>query len=196
MQEALQAAQSLAADRGHAEFDNEHFLLALLDQPEGLAQPLFEKMGVKVDALRTYLQTALQKRAQVHGLTSQTNMAAELQAILRAAEKEMGKLKDEYVVYTKLEATTGAAAATLLAGVVDLVIGDDGQPERGKPSVTSNFNYGADLNAKRAVRQMHESKVKGPERTVNATIANLIKLGFTKEQAEAMVKSAPAVSGQ
>ena len=51
MQEALQAAQSLAADRGHAEFDNEHFLLALLDQPEGLAQPLFEKMGVKVDAL-------------------------------------------------------------------------------------------------------------------------------------------------
>ncbi len=97
MQEALQAAQSLAADRNHAEFDNEHFLLALLDQPEGLATPLLEKLGVNVEALRQYLQTALQKRAQVHGLTAQTNLAAELQAILRNAEKEMGKLKDEYL---------------------------------------------------------------------------------------------------
>lgn len=126
--------------------------------------------------------------------------AAIIQAIadgaILADPNTVVKVGDEYVVYTKLEAMTVLAALVLLAGVGDLVIGEDGQPERGKPSVTSNFNYGADLNAKRAVRQLHESKVKGPERTVNATIANLVKLGFTKEQAEAMVKSAPAVSGQ
>ena len=36
MQEALQSAQSLAANRNHTEFDNEHFLIALLEQPEGV----------------------------------------------------------------------------------------------------------------------------------------------------------------
>ena len=97
MQEALQAAQTLAADRSHSEFDNEHFLLALLDQPEGLTKPLLEKIGINVGGLREQLLAALQKRAQVHGLTAQTNLAAELQAILRNAEKEMGKLKDEYL---------------------------------------------------------------------------------------------------
>jgi ATP-dependent Clp protease ATP-binding subunit ClpB len=97
MQEAMQAAQSLAADRHHSEVDNEHFLLALLDQADGLTHPLLEKMGVNVLGLRDYLNAALQKRAQAHGLTAQTNMAAELMAILRAAEKEMGKLKDEYL---------------------------------------------------------------------------------------------------
>ena len=32
MQEALQSAQSLAANSNHTEFDNEHFLIALLEQ--------------------------------------------------------------------------------------------------------------------------------------------------------------------
>ena len=40
MTEAVQAAQTLAQDRNHAEFDNEHILLAILDQPEGVAGPV------------------------------------------------------------------------------------------------------------------------------------------------------------
>jgi ATP-dependent Clp protease ATP-binding subunit ClpB len=39
MQEALQAAQSLAANRNHTEFDNKHFLLSLLEQPDGVTLP-------------------------------------------------------------------------------------------------------------------------------------------------------------
>src|SRR4030095_16049822 len=97
MQEALQAAQTLASDRNHAEVDNEHFLLALLDQPEGIATPLLEKVGVNLCALRDQLTSAIPNGAQVHGLTAQTNPAAELMAIFRQAEKEMKALKDEYV---------------------------------------------------------------------------------------------------
>ncbi len=97
MQEALQAAQSFASDRNHAEVDNEHFLLALLDQPEGIVTPLLEKVGVDLGALRARLNSAITNRAQVHGLTAQTNPAAELMAIFRQAEKEMRALKDEYV---------------------------------------------------------------------------------------------------
>ena len=97
MQEALQSAQTLAANRNHTEFDNEHFLIALLEQPEGVTRPLFEKLGINVANAQAQLEAAIAKRAQVHGLTAQTNAAAELLAILRAAEKEMAKLKDEYL---------------------------------------------------------------------------------------------------
>ena len=97
MQEALQSAQSLAANRNHTEFDNEHFLIALLEQPEGVTKPLFEKLGINVANVQAQLEAAIAKRAQVHGLTAQTNPAAELLAILRQAEKDMAKLKDEYL---------------------------------------------------------------------------------------------------
>ena len=59
MQEAVHAAQDLASKAGHAEIDNEHFLLALLEQSEGLAGPLFDKLGVAprgvADAVRAEL---------------------------------------------------------------------------------------------------------------------------------------------
>ena len=97
LQEAVQAAQALATDRQHTEFDNEHLLLVLLDQSEGLTRPLLEKLGVDIASLRQTLDASLAKRAQAHGLTAQTGCAAELMAILRAAEKEMTALKDEYV---------------------------------------------------------------------------------------------------
>ena len=97
LQEAVQAAQALATDRQHTEFDNEHLLLVLLDQSEGLTRPLLEKLGVDLASLRQTLDASLAKRAQAHGLTAQTGCAAELMASLRAAEKEMTALKDEYV---------------------------------------------------------------------------------------------------
>jgi ATP-dependent Clp protease ATP-binding subunit ClpB len=120
MQEALQSAQSMAADRSHAEFDNEHFLLSLLDQPEGIATPLLEKVGVNLGLLRGKLTAALATRAQAHGLTAQTNPAAELVAILRQAEKEMKGLKDEYVSaehYLLALADSGVSAGKLLKEV-------------------------------------------------------------------------------
>ena len=86
MQEALQAAQSLAADRHHTEFDNEHFLIVLLQQPEGVTKPLLEKLGIGVADLQGQLEAATFKRARAHGLTAQTNPSAELLAIMRQAE--------------------------------------------------------------------------------------------------------------
>ena len=117
MQEALQAAQSLAANRNHTEFDNEHFLIVLLEQPEGVTRPLFEKLGANIADVQAKLEAAIAKRAQAHGMTAQTNPAAELLAILRQAEKEMAKLKDEYLSaehYLLALADSGVAAGRLL----------------------------------------------------------------------------------
>ncbi len=117
MTEAVQAAQTLAQDRNHAEFDNEHILLAVLDQADGIAVPLLQKLGVAVAPLREKLNAAIAKRAQVHGLTAQTNLAAEAMAVLRQAEKQMAALKDEYMSvehYLLALADSGVGAGKML----------------------------------------------------------------------------------
>ena len=52
MQEALQASQDVASQFSQQEITNEHFLLALLDQTDGVTRPLLEKMGVAVADLQ------------------------------------------------------------------------------------------------------------------------------------------------
>src|SRR6476661_5656018 len=61
MQEALQASQTVASEFGHQEITNEHFLMALLDQADGVTRPLLEKMGVNVAGLRSQLTQAMER---------------------------------------------------------------------------------------------------------------------------------------
>jgi len=51
-QEALSAAVGRAAAAGHPDVSPVHLLLALLDQPEGIARPLLAAAGGDVDAIR------------------------------------------------------------------------------------------------------------------------------------------------
>jgi ATP-dependent Clp protease ATP-binding subunit ClpB len=97
MQEALQSAQDFAAQWQSPEIGNEHFLLALLDQAEGVTRPLLEKIGVSADALRSRLKTELAGRPKVSGGVSDLRISNDLRRTLDSAEKEMSKLKDEYV---------------------------------------------------------------------------------------------------
>ena len=96
MQAALQSAQDIAAELRHAEVGNEHFLLALTDQTDGVARPLLEKMGVRVDEVRGQLRAELERRPKVEGAGVELRLNNELRVTLDAAEKEMAKLKDEF----------------------------------------------------------------------------------------------------
>src|ERR1700745_202598 len=97
MQEALQSAQDIAARMQSPEIGNEHFLLALLDQGEGVTRPLLEKIGVSPDSLRSQLETDLARRPKVSGAVSDLRISNDLRRTLDSAENEMSKLKDEYV---------------------------------------------------------------------------------------------------
>ena len=97
MQEALQAAQDLASQASQQEITNEHFLLALFDQSDGITQPLLEKIGVPANQLRDRLTTDLGRLPRVTGASADVRLSNELRTVLDAAEKEMGKLKDEYL---------------------------------------------------------------------------------------------------
>jgi ATP-dependent Clp protease ATP-binding subunit ClpB len=117
MQEALQAAQDAAAQVNQQEITNEHFLLALLDQSEGVTRPLLEKIGVPVSDLRGRLAQEIERRPKIQGGTYDQRIGNELRATIDGAEKEMAKLKDEFLSaehYLLALADSKGAAAKLL----------------------------------------------------------------------------------
>jgi ATP-dependent Clp protease ATP-binding subunit ClpB len=97
-QEALQAAQSLAARLNHQQIDVEHLLLALLDQERGLAGSLLAKADVPVEALKLRVHRELEKLPRVTGANADNlGITSRLNRLLGQAEDEAKKLKDEYV---------------------------------------------------------------------------------------------------
>ena len=51
LREALNGTLELASKNDNPEMTCEHFLQVLLEQPDGLAKPLLEKLGVAIPAL-------------------------------------------------------------------------------------------------------------------------------------------------
>src|SRR5205085_4942537 len=96
MQEALQSAQDLASQYNHQEIGNEHFLLALLQQTDGIAKPLLGQLQVPVDQLQQQLQAQLEQRPKVTGSGVDLRIGNNLRTVLDAADREMSRLKDEY----------------------------------------------------------------------------------------------------
>src|SRR6478736_1846925 len=86
-QEAVQRAQTLASDKGHPEMDSLHLLSALLEDAEGVARPILEKIGVNVPQLQRQIQAELERKPQVSG-GSQPMANRQLLAVLDAALKE------------------------------------------------------------------------------------------------------------
>lgn len=95
-QEALQAAIALAADRRHAMVGPTHLLAVLLEQADGLVVPVLRKLGVTVEPLRAEVNAELDAQPTLEHADEPTT-APELMTVLRAAEKEMRGLKDDYV---------------------------------------------------------------------------------------------------
>ena len=156
MQEAVQAAQDLASKSQHSEFSNEHLLLSLLGQSEGVTRPLLEKLSVAPAAVEAKLRAELARRAQAHGGSVQP--ARELVNVLEAAEGEMAAMKDEYLSaehYLLALARTQTVAARAL-GVTREQLMPALQQVRGSQRVTDQNpegkyqtleKYGRDLTA-------------------------------------------------
>jgi ATP-dependent Clp protease ATP-binding subunit ClpB len=95
-QEAVQRAQNLAADKGHPEMEPLHLLAALLDEQDGVARPILEKVGVKVPQLLKQVNAELDRKPQVSG-GSQPMASRQLLTVLEGALKEAAAMKDEFV---------------------------------------------------------------------------------------------------
>ena len=95
--EALGAAQTLAETRGNQLVEPEHLLLALLDQPEGVVQPIVERAGANPAALRAAAQAAVEARPTVSGSSVTVEFAPAFKAVIRRAGQEAEALTDEYI---------------------------------------------------------------------------------------------------
>jgi ATP-dependent Clp protease ATP-binding subunit ClpB len=99
-QEALTAAQRLADERRNPQTTPEHLLAVLLEQGAGVVAPVLRKLGVEPATVRQSVSAALDalpKLTTSGGREEPAGGSGELVQILRAAEREMRDLKDEYV---------------------------------------------------------------------------------------------------
>jgi ATP-dependent Clp protease ATP-binding subunit ClpB len=96
MQEAFNGAVDIASGLGQQEVSNEHFLLSLLAQSEGLTRPILEKMGVAITPFTSKLESSAASLPKVHG-GAQPFVGNDLRKTIDAAEGEMAKLKDEFL---------------------------------------------------------------------------------------------------
>ncbi len=97
-QEALTESQRIAHEHSHQAVDCEHLLLALMGQSESLVPELLEKIGVPVAKLQPAVEKELARRHQVTGTSSSDVFSSpELKQALDAAQREAGKLKDDYI---------------------------------------------------------------------------------------------------
>jgi ATP-dependent Clp protease ATP-binding subunit ClpB len=96
-QEAISAAGSLAESRRNPQVTPEHLLAVLLEQDGGIVGPVLAKLGVVPAAVRGPLNAALDALPTLSGDAEASGPASELVQVLRAAEKEMRSLQDEYL---------------------------------------------------------------------------------------------------
>jgi ATP-dependent Clp protease ATP-binding subunit ClpB len=118
-QEALHDAQTKALRFGHTEVDGEHLLLALLDQPEGIAPRLLAQADADPDRLRTALEAELARRPRVTGPGAnpgEIRVTQRLGRLLDTAGQEAQRLKDDYVSVEHLLMALLAEGPATVAG--------------------------------------------------------------------------------
>ncbi|MFO7536180.1 MAG: ATP-dependent chaperone ClpB [Kiritimatiellia bacterium] len=99
-QEALQEAQKTALRLSNQEVDGEHLLLALIQQENGLAPRLLERLGVALPPFTARLEEALERRPKIGGGSTEAGriyVTQRLNALLVQAEDEAKRLKDDFV---------------------------------------------------------------------------------------------------
>jgi ATP-dependent Clp protease ATP-binding subunit ClpB len=95
-QEAIAAAQKLAAERNHTQIEVEHLLYALTDQEDGVVPQILVKLGVDTAQVKRELAGDLQRLPRAYE-PARAFPSHNLSQILEGAEKETAAFKDEYV---------------------------------------------------------------------------------------------------
>jgi ATP-dependent Clp protease ATP-binding subunit ClpB len=96
-QEAVAAAQQLAASRRNPEVAPPHLLVALLEQPDGLVVPILQKVGADTATIAARANEAVAALPKLSGEGEEPRFSSALAQTVRQAEKEMAAKGDEYI---------------------------------------------------------------------------------------------------
>src|SRR6266403_777647 len=95
-QEAVQAAQEVAATHENQQIEPVHLLAALVAQDGGVVPPLVTKLGIRPEVLSQEIERAIARLPKVQGF-GQQHMGPAVNRVLERAFKEAENFKDEYV---------------------------------------------------------------------------------------------------
>lgn len=98
--EAINDAQSIAIRNSNQMVDEEHLLLALMEQDNGLIPELMKKLNVDINAFSSKLEQAVNAipKVQIGGMAADSvYVSQELNKALTEAEQQAQRMKDEYV---------------------------------------------------------------------------------------------------
>ena len=97
-QELIQSAQSLASSHNHQQIEPEHILSAMLNEQQGIARSMLNKLGVSGDDVFRELAEAIDRIPKVSGsAVGEAYISPRTKGILDAAFAEAAKMKDQYV---------------------------------------------------------------------------------------------------
>jgi len=117
-QEAFRDAGDDARRRGNPVLNDTHLFAALLAQDEGVVQPLLQKAGLNVAALKEEVERELGRLPRQEGSSGEPSFSRELHKVFDRAEAEAKALKDAYVstehLILGLAAEKGTTARNLL----------------------------------------------------------------------------------
>ena len=94
--EAVSACEKLAYDYGNQEIEQEHLMLALLQQQDGLIPRLIEKMEINLEHFTENAIKRVEARVKVSG-AGQVYVGKDLNNVLIHGEDEAKVMGDEYV---------------------------------------------------------------------------------------------------
>lgn len=121
-QEALKAAQDYAIAESNSEIASGHVLLALAEQPDGIAPAIIEAAGSEVAAVVAAARKLIGELPKVTGsAVTEPIFSTEIAKVLRYAEKTASERGDSYVstehILLGLAAAGGSATEKALAGL-------------------------------------------------------------------------------
>ena len=118
-QESIGEAQQMANSYNHQEIKEEHLLLALINQKEGVVPSILQKLEVNLEEIKAKLESILESIPRVYGDSGgQQYMGSDLNNVFDTALQEARKVKDEFVstehLLIALSETKGSRVGDLL----------------------------------------------------------------------------------
>jgi ATP-dependent Clp protease ATP-binding subunit ClpB len=141
-QEAFRDAGEEARRRGNPVVNDAHLLHTLLQQPEGVVQPLLQKAGVNLTRLMEEVEREIARFPKQQGSGAEPTFSRELNRVFDRAEEEARKMGDAYLstehLLLALAEEKGSSARNLLSaqGVSATDLRQSLQEVRGSHRVT------------------------------------------------------------
>jgi len=96
-QEAIQRAQQAADDRGNSQLTAMHLLVALLQEGQGVVQPIVQKIGARPEQIQQAAEQELNRLPKVSGSGAQVGLGPELQQVFDVAQTQADQMQDQFL---------------------------------------------------------------------------------------------------